>query len=126
MAIAARRGHCIILAGDLQTARKWVAHGVYGPVGRIGRVARAHGLLRLATAHSLREIGGVNRSLADAVLLSPAFPTRSHSGEKPLGPLRFRQIAVRSQVPVIALGGMTQSSADRLDWPRWAAIDGLS
>jgi thiamine-phosphate pyrophosphorylase len=29
-------------------------------------------------------------------------------------------------MPVIALGGMTSPTARRLDWPRWAAIDGLS
>ena len=121
--VAARRGHCIVLSGDAATAREWGAHGVYGPVGRF---ARAHGLLRLATAHSLREIGRANSSLADAVVLSPAFPTRSHPGGKPLGPLRFRLLAAHAQIPVIALGGMASRTANRLDWPRWAAIDGLS
>jgi thiamine-phosphate pyrophosphorylase len=29
-------------------------------------------------------------------------------------------------MPVIALGGMNGTTARRLDWPRWAAIDGLS
>jgi thiamine-phosphate pyrophosphorylase len=29
-------------------------------------------------------------------------------------------------MPVIALGGMTAEHAKALDWPRWAAIDGLS
>jgi len=27
---------------------------------------------------------------------------------------------------VIALGGMTAERARAMDWPRWAAIDGLS
>jgi thiamine-phosphate pyrophosphorylase len=40
--------------------------------------------------------------------------------------LRFRLLAERSQQPVIALGGMDYGGARRLDWPRWAAIDGLS
>jgi thiamine-phosphate pyrophosphorylase len=29
-------------------------------------------------------------------------------------------------MPVIALGGMTRKTVRRLEWPRWAAIDGLS
>ncbi|MEL7317386.1 MAG: thiamine phosphate synthase, partial [Pseudomonadota bacterium] len=28
--------------------------------------------------------------------------------------------------PVIALGGMTAERAREIQWPRWAAIDGLS
>jgi thiamine-phosphate pyrophosphorylase len=63
---------------------------------------------------------------ADAVLLSPVFPTRSHPGAAALGPARFRLMARHAQMPVVALGGMTVRTARRLDWPRWAAIDGLS
>ena len=63
---------------------------------------------------------------ADAVLLSPAFLTRSHPGAAALGPLRFRLLAAHARTPVIALGGMTPATAHRLVWPRWAAIDGLS
>jgi thiamine-phosphate pyrophosphorylase len=75
----------------------------------------------LATAHSLRELARARR--ADAALLSPVFPTRSHPGGKVLGPLRFRLLAQRSPVPVIALGGLNPRAARRLKWPRWAGID---
>ena len=78
---------------------------------------------RLATAHSLREIGRANRLRAEAVLLSPVFSTRSHPGAKPLGPLCFRLLAAYSQAPVIALGGMNARRARRLGWSRWAGID---
>ena len=78
---------------------------------------------RLATAHSLREIGRANRMRAEAVVLSPVFPTRSHPGAKELGPVRFRLLAARALAPVIALGGMSAARARRLRWPRWAAID---
>jgi thiamine-phosphate pyrophosphorylase len=80
----------------------------------------------LATAHSLREIGLANRVRADAVLLSPVFPTRSHPGARTLGPSRFRLLAAWAAMPVIALGGLSARAARRLRWPRWAAIDGLS
>ncbi len=60
------------------------------------------------------------------MLLSPVFPTRSHPDARTLGPTRFRLLARRANMPVIALGGMDQRGADRLGWDRWAAIDGLS
>jgi thiamine-phosphate pyrophosphorylase len=110
--IAEARGHQIVVAGD-----------GYGPAANL---PRRPGTLRLATAHNLHEIGQANRAGADAVLLSPVFATRSHPEGKPLGPVRFRLLARYSQAPVIALGGMTAHRALALNWPRWAAIDGLS
>ena len=109
--IARARGIRVILSGSAAETRRWGADGSYG----------GHRDATLATAHSLRELRRANR--AEAVLLSPVFPTRSHPGAKVLGPLRFRLLAARSPVPVIALGGMNLRSARRLKWPRWAAID---
>ena len=81
---------------------------------------------RLATAHDLREIGRANRFGAEAVLLSPVFPTRSHPGRKPLGRHKFLLLARRARMPVIALGGMTARGFRGLRVHGWAAIDGLS
>ena len=81
---------------------------------------------RLATAHDLREIGRANRCGAQAVLLSPVFPTRSHPGRKPLGRFKFLLLARRARMPVIALGGMTARRFRGLRVQGWAAIDGLS
>ena len=81
-------------------------------------------MLRLVTAHSLHEIGMAQRLRADAVLLSPVFPTRSHPGTNVLGPVRFRLLARHAQVPVIALGGVNAHRARGLKWKKWAAIDG--
>ena len=121
--VARARGHLAILADSALTAREWGADGIYGPPRALYPTSR---LVTLATAHSLREIAEANRARADAVLLSPAFPTRSHPGAPVLGPLRFRLLARHARMPVIALGGMTPRAASRLAWPRWAAIDGLS
>jgi thiamine-phosphate pyrophosphorylase len=121
--IARARGHLAILADSALTAREWGADGVYGAPRALYPSRR---LVSLAAAHSLREVAGANRACADAALLSPAFPTRSHPGAKALGPLRFRLLARHARMPVIALGGMNCRTARRLRWPRWAAIDGLS
>ncbi len=51
---------------------------------------------------------------ADIAFLSPVFVTPSHPGATPLGPLRFRQLARRSPLPVWALGGVSVVTARRL------------
>ncbi|MCX7864757.1 MAG: thiamine phosphate synthase, partial [Novosphingobium sp.] len=89
------------------------------------RLARGPACLRLVTAHCLREIAMAHRARADAIVLSPVFSTRSHPGGKALGQARFRLLAARAQVPVIALGGMTRRRACTLSWKKWAAIDGI-
>jgi thiamine-phosphate pyrophosphorylase len=117
--LCVRRGVLMLTAG---AARGWRADGRYGAPRDL---ARASGL-RLATAHSLAEIGSAVRARASAILLSPVFPTRSHPGAPVLGPVRFMALARRSPLPVIALGGMTKRRAARLPVWGWAAIDGLA
>ena len=122
--VARARGHLVILADSALTAREWGADGIYGAARSL--CPRRAGLLHLATAHDLAEVGLAARFGADAVLLSPAFATRSHPGAPVLGAVRFRLLARQSPLPVIALGGMTSDTARALRWQRWAAIDGLS
>jgi thiamine-phosphate pyrophosphorylase len=80
---------------------------------------------RLATAHSLHEIGRANRLRAEAVLLSPVYSTRSHPGAAALGRVRFLMLAQQALCPVIALGGMNPRRFRGLPVHGWAAIDGL-
>jgi thiamine-phosphate pyrophosphorylase len=122
--VARARGHRIVLADSALTAHEWGADGIYGAPRALW--PRRRGLIRLATAHDLAELGLAARLGADAALLSPVFPTRSHPGGGVLGAVRFRLLARQAGLPVIALGGMTAARARALDWPRWAAIDGLS
>ena len=117
-------GHTVILSDSAITAKEWGADGIYGSPRSLW--PRRDGLLHLATAHDMQELGLANRLGADAVLVSPVFATNSHPGSETLGPARFRLLARHSLAPVIALGGMTTGRARSLQWPRWAAIDGLS
>ena len=107
--LARARGHVVALAGSKAQARRWGADLAYGPRGD------------LVPVHNLHELARARR--AQALLLSPVYPTRSHPDAPHLGPLRFRLLAARAQLPVIALGGMNARSAQRLKWPRWAGID---
>ena len=110
--VARGRDHVVALGGSRTEARRWGADLAYGPGGD------------LAPVHSLRELARARSAVA--LLLSPAFATRSHPGAAPLGPLRFRLLAAQARVPVIALGGMNPRTAKRLNWPRWAGIDAFS
>jgi len=122
--VAKAYGHTVILSDSAITATEWGADGIYGSPRSLW--PRRDGLLHLATAHDMQELGLANRLGADAVLISPVFATNSHPGGNTLGPVRFRLLARHSLAPVIALGGMTAARARTLQWPRWAAIDGLS
>lgn len=122
-AVARGGGHLVVLSGAPELAQAWGADGIYGPAGELGNLP---GLLRLATAHDAHELTLAKQAQADGVFLSPVFPTRSHPGSDCLGAERFRALAAEAEMPVIALGGMTAGRARELDWPRWAAIDGLS
>jgi thiamine-phosphate pyrophosphorylase len=116
-------GLIAVLSGSARQAAAWGASGCYGPPELL---APGPAMLRLATAHSLAELGRAATTRADAVLLSPVFPTCTHPGAPTLGPLRFRVLARQSPVRVVALGGMTPRSARRLPNTAWAAIDGLA
>lgn len=116
LAKAAREcGHIVILAGS----DDWGADGSYGAA------ERGAAKLFLATAHDGIELRTAIMAGADAVFLSPVFPTASHPGAETLGVHGFHVLAQQSPVPVIALGGMNAERAIELDWPRWGAIDGL-
>lgn len=121
--IARAQGHLVALSGTPGLARRWRADAVYGPSARI---AGAHDLIRIATVHSLRELGAAHRARADMVMLAPVFATRSHPDAATLGPVRARLIARHARVPVVMLGGMDAARARRLAPNGWAAIDGLT
>jgi thiamine-phosphate pyrophosphorylase len=111
-------GHLLLLAGPADLAAAWGADGSHGR----GRGAG----LRSAPAHSLVEIRAAERNGAALVFLSPAFATRSHPDAQPLGLAHFAWLARRTELPVIALGGMNETRGKRLasfGAYGWAGID---
>jgi len=128
-----RRGIRLLIAGDWRLAAAAGADGVHLPEGlaRKGPGAWAAGLSRkpgflvTAAAHSPLAIRRAARAGADAVLLSPVFPTASHPGAPSLGALRFAAWCRRSPLPVYALGGVNARTAGRLAGSRLAGIAGI-
>ena len=109
---ARRRRLLLIRAGPERLGRE---HGVHG--------RRGDGLVT-CPAHSRREAIAAIRAGADALFVSPIFPTRSHPGAAGLGADGFAALACQTDLPVIALGGMDAARALGLKGAYgWAGID---
>ena len=119
-AVCRKRGLRLLIADDARLASRVRAHGVHLPETRTrtvrsgGRLFRRPGWLVTAAAHSPRAVRRAAQAGVDAVLLSPVFPTKSHPGAAPIGPLRFAAWVRHSPLPVYALGGVSVASARRL------------
>jgi thiamine-phosphate pyrophosphorylase len=114
--IARARGLVLFIAADPILALAVGAAGVHWPEGLLPQTRRYPGSRRLlitAAAHSPRAIICI-RNKADAVLLSPVFPTKSGAAKCPLGALRFAQWVRGAPLPVYALGGITARNVQRL------------
>jgi len=124
--VARRNRLVLVLAGPASLAAAWKADGVHGR-GRDRRPTRR--LIRTAPVHDMIELRAAERAGADLLFLSPVFATRSHPGERTLGPVGFGRLARAARRRVVALGGMTERHARRLaklGCDGWAAIDALS
>lgn len=105
----ARRRQLILIGSEIRGA----SGGRHLPGGARIRHRPAKGLLT-AAAHSRSDLLQGFRLGADAIFLSPVFPTRSHPGAPALGPVRFGLAARAAPGLVIALGGMNKARARRL------------
>ncbi|WP_149539850.1 thiamine phosphate synthase [Siccirubricoccus phaeus] len=118
-ALARRRRLQLLVAAEGRLALRHAA-GLLLPDRRPTRhllpflLARRPGRALLVAAHGRSGLARARRLHAEAVLLSPAFPTLSHPGAPALGPLRWAALAARAGRPVLALGGVTGRSARRL------------
>lgn len=62
----------------------------------------------------------------DAIFFSPIFPTKTHLDQKPAGILRLAKIALKSKIPLYALGGITLGNLKKLKNCRLKGIAGIS
>jgi len=117
--LARRRGLVLLRAGNARLARR--EDGVHNGPAACGLSTRS--------AHRRSDAVAACRAGADAVLISPVFPTRSHPGARALGPARAAAIGRRLPIAIIALGGMDGDRFRRLrglGFHGWAAIDAWS
>jgi thiamine-phosphate pyrophosphorylase len=124
--ICRQRGIMLLVSADPALARHIGADGVHWPEARLTG-ARLPGLIETASAHSASAIARAAHLGVDAVFVSAVFPSQSPSAGKPLGPLKFRQLARAARIPVYALGGINPRNAARVmsHAAGWAAIDAV-
>ena len=122
--VARRQQLRLLLAADGRAALRLGAglhlpdrHGTPGLLPFL-LARRRRRLLLTVAAHGRAGLARARRLGADAVLLSPVFPTASHPGAPSLGPCRWAALARRAGRPALALGGIDGGNAGRL--PRWA------
>ena len=117
-AICHARDNWLLVSGDPDLARRAGADGVHWPERQIAEAAtcRARGDAGLftAAAHSWRALARARNAGIDAALLSAVFPSSSPSAGRPLGIWTAAAMARATDLPVYALGGVNQRTANRL------------
>ena len=106
----------LAVAGDTRLATRLRA-GVHLRNGRWPGPPRSGPGWRTSSAHSRADVMRAYRAGAQAIFLSPVFPTRSHAGVVTLGPVRWAAMAIGTIT--FGLGGITGPSVRRL--PNWCA-----
>ena len=114
--LARQRGLTLLVGRDLRLARAIGADGVHFPeYSRLGRQTRPwRGAIFTVAAHGAKGIARCARLQPDLVFLSSAFASKSPSAKQAWGATRFSALVRHSQRPVVALGGVTVTTAKRL------------
>ena len=68
----------------------------------------------IASAHNLQALKRAETLGADALLLAPIFPTKSHPHRPALGISGCAKLAAATHLPVYALGGLTHENLKKL------------
>lgn len=123
--IARQRGLTLLAGADPDLALAIGAHGLHLPerlAYQLPALRSAHpGWILTAAAHSLQAAG----LEADALLVSPVFPSKSPSASAPLGLDAFTALVAAAAAPVYALGGVTARTAPLLADSGAAGLAGI-
>lgn len=115
VAIGRPYGACVTVHEDVAAAQAAGAAGVHLPAGGSPAAARAtlgDGALIGVSAHDYDDIVRAETAGADYVTLSPIFETASKPGYGPaLGLDELADLAAKSAIPVLALGGVDAGQA---------------
>lgn len=109
------RNFYLLIAADPKLALSVGAFGVHWPEARLPEASRwkAQFAMQTASAHSRHAIWRARQAGMDAALVSKVYPSKSASPGLPIGPIRFRQMARQTDLPVYALGGVNADNAAR-------------
>ncbi|WP_082564675.1 thiamine phosphate synthase [Caulobacter sp. Root1472] len=116
--ISRRRGLMLLVGAEPALALAVEADGLHLPerlASTLPGLRQTHpGWLITIAAHGLDAARGGAAAGADALVVSPVFPSRSPSAGAPLGVEGLKRIVEGVQTPVYALGGVRADTAARL------------
>ena len=78
-----------------------------------------------ASCHNAEELAQAQQTGADFAMLAPVFPTQSHPGAPSLGITAFQSLAAQTDIPIIALGGITTGNQQKLESNNIAVISAI-
>lgn len=117
-AIADARGLLLLVGAHPGLAEGIGADGLHMPerlVGEIPRLRAEHGrYLITVAAHDAAAVQAAERAGADAVIVSPVFPSNSPSAGAPLGVEGLKALVAATPLPVYALGGVRARTITQL------------
>ena len=121
---AAPSGASVIVSRRVDIARAAGAHGAH-----LGRGAIAPGAVRAllgprgwlgASIHDPSDAAAADPRVLDYLVLGPVFPTATHPGREPLGAGALAEAAGTTELPVVAIGGVTtERVGDCLEAGAW-------
>jgi len=114
----------LIIHDDYQLADTLGAYGVHFSASGVTNLAKAkeRGLFTIASTHSLKEALQLEKEGIDVVTLSPIFATPGKG--TPLGTAYLAEAVRQLQIPVIALGGITDQA--RIEAVKLAGVSGFA
>lgn len=130
-ALTSSHGAALYVHTQADVASAVAADGVHVASGDIANIPAIRSWLNnpalsvSASCHTLDEIRWAESSGADFIFLSPLFPTESHPGSPHLGVAGFQRLAMQTELPVIALGGIDGSNCTELPGTAKAVIGSL-
>ena len=117
-AIANERGLLLLVGAHANLAEGIGADGLHMPerlAADIPRLRAEHArYLITVAAHDERAVRAAERAGADAVVVSPVFPSNSSSAGDPLGVEAVKALVSATALPVYALGGVRARTVTQL------------
>ena len=122
-----KQGRKFFLSNNLKLAKKLDLDGAYFPSFNNNLNFNKNlkkKFIIIGSAHSIKEIKIKEQQGVKLIFLSPIF--RINKSKKFLGPIRFNLLAAKTNVRVIALGGINQLNINKLNLLKNYGFAGIS
>ena len=129
--IAKEKSLLVLIGKDLKMALELNADGVhYSDHDKNWKKYSAlkikKGFIFTCSIHFSRSLKKAQNAGFNAIFYSPIFPTKTHASQKPVGVKSLAKIALKSKIPLYALGGINLGNLRQLKNCRINGIAGIS